>query len=156
MPNYWLFKSEPDKYSIDDMASFGTDHWDGVRNYTARNNMQAMKKGDLGFFYHSRTTPPGIVGVVKVVKEAYPDHTAFDPKAAYYDPKSDPEKPRWFMVDVKFVKKFSETVPLPELKKIPALEQMALVRMSRLSVSPVTEKEWKVIMELVEAGSPTP
>ena len=156
MPNYWLFKSEPDLYSIDDMASFGTDHWDGVRNYTARNNMQAMKKGDLGFFYHSRTTPPGVVGVVEVVKEAYPDHTAFDEKAKYFDPKSDPDKPRWFMVDVKFVEKYAETIPLPELKKIPELSEMALIRMSRLSVSPVTEDEWNIITGLAVAGSPTP
>ena len=151
MPKYWLFKSEPDVYSIDDLAEAGTDTWDGVRNYAARNNMQAMKKGDLGFFYHSRTTPPGVVGVVEVVKEAYPDFTAFDPKEKYYDPKSDPDKPRWFMVDVKFVEKLPRLVSLPEIKKVKTLQEMALIKMSRLSVQPVQKKEWKKVLAMAQA-----
>ena len=96
---YWLLKSEPDVYSLDDLKKEGTDHWDGVRNYQARNNLQAMKKGDLGLFYHSRSNPPHVAGLCKITKKAYPDPTAFDPKAKYYDPKSDPDNPRWFCPD---------------------------------------------------------
>ena len=105
--NYWLFKSEPEEFSIDDLrkAAGRRDHWDGVRNYQARNFMRQMKKGDQGFFYHSNCAEPGIVGVVEIAREAYPDHTAFDPKDKHYDPKSTPDKPRWFMVDVKFVRR---------------------------------------------------
>ncbi|MGE0493021.1 MAG: EVE domain-containing protein [Vulcanimicrobiota bacterium] len=148
MPSYWLFKSEPDVFSIDDLAAVESEHWDGVRNYQARNNLQAMKVGDLGFFYHSRLNPSGIVGICEVVKEAYPDHTAFDPKNKYYDPKSTPEKPRWFMVDIKFVDKFSRMIDLHEVKSDPKLAEMALVKSSRLSVQPVSAKEWKHICKL--------
>lgn len=152
MPNYWLFKSEPDVYSIDDLKAAGTDCWDGVRNYQARNIMQEMKKGDLGFFYHSRLNPSGVVGIVEVAKEAYPDDTAFDPKEKYYDPKSDPEKPRWFMVDVKFVEKFPTMVALPDIKKNEKLANMVLVKNSRLSVQPVTAAEWKLVCKLGRKG----
>lgn len=148
MPSYWLFKSEPDVFSIDDLAAVESEPWDGVRNYQARNNLQAMKVGDVGFFYHSRLNPSGIVGICEVVKEAYPDHTAFDSKNKYYDPKSTPEKPRWFMVDIKFVDKFSRMIDLHEIKSDPKLAEMALVKSSRLSVQPVTAKEWKHICKL--------
>ncbi|RMG59240.1 MAG: EVE domain-containing protein, partial [Gammaproteobacteria bacterium] len=114
--NYWLMKSEPDVYGIDDLEREGTDHWDGVRNYQARNMMRdQMKKGDLVFFYHSNTEVPGIVGIMEVAREGYPDPTAFDPEAKYYDPKSDPDNPRWYMVDVKFVRKLKRVIPLAEL-----------------------------------------
>ena len=102
---YWLMKSEPESFSIDDLKSMKVEHWDGVRNYQARNMMRdQMKKGDKIFFYHSNCDVPGIVGIAKVEKESYPDHTAFDPESKYYDPKSSADNPRWFMVDVKFVK----------------------------------------------------
>ncbi len=148
MAQYWLFKSEPDVYSIDHLAEAGTDCWDGVRNYAARNNMQAMKKGDLGFFYHSRLNPSGVVGICEVVREAYPDDTAFDPKEKYYDPKSDPDKPRWFMVDVKFVEKFPQMVSLHDIKDEPDLAEMMLVKSSRLSVQPVRPGEWQKVCEM--------
>ncbi|HEX7038176.1 MAG TPA: EVE domain-containing protein [Pseudomonadales bacterium] len=148
---YWLMKSEPDTFSIDDLyrRPKRTEHWDGVRNYQARNYMQAMKKGDLAFFYHSSCEVPGVVGIVKVVREAYPDFTAFDPKDPHYDPKSDPENPRWMMVDVQYVRKTKRVIPLEELKANPKLEDMALVRRgNRLSVMPVAEPEWQAILEM--------
>ncbi len=151
--NYWLMKSEPDVFAIDDLKACpnGTEPWDGVRNYQARNMMRDdMKKGDKVFFYHSNCKVPGIVGIAKVVKESYPDHTAFDPECKYYDPKSDPDNPRWFMVDVKFVKKFKEVISLEQLKAMPELEEMPLVRRgNRLSVMPVGEEHWERILELV-------
>ena len=150
--NYWLMKSEPDVFGIDDLKACpnGTEPWDGVRNYQARNMMRDdMKKGDKVFFYHSNCKVPGIVGIAKVVKESYPDHTAFDPECKYYDPKSDPDNPRWFMVDVKFVKKFKETISLEQLKAMPELEEMPLVRRgNRLSVMPVSEEHWERILQL--------
>lgn len=150
--NYWLFKSEPDAFSIDDLKAMKgrRDHWDGIRNYQARNLMRdEMKKGDLGFFYHSSCKVPGVVGVVEVVKEAYPDHTAHNPKEKYYDPKSSEENPRWFMVDVKFKQKFKEIVTLESLRQINALGDMVLLRKgSRLSIQPVSKKEWNTILKL--------
>lgn len=149
---YWLFKSEPDVYGIDDLAAepYQTDHWDGVRNYQARNFMRdRMKTGDLGFFYHSNTKVPGIVGIVEVVREGYPDHTAFDPGSGYHDPKSDPDNPRWYMVDVRLVRRLARTIPLAELKDRPELEGMPLVRKgSRLSVMPVEPEHWEFILSL--------
>ncbi len=150
--NYWLFKSEPDAFSIDDLKAMKgrRDHWDGIRNYQARNLMRdEMKKGDLGFFYHSSCKVPGVVGVVEVVKEAYPDHTAHNPKEKYYDPKSSEENPRWFMVDVKFKQKFKEIVTLESLRQINALSDMVLLRKgSRLSIQPVSKKEWNAILKM--------
>ena len=150
--NYWLFKSEPDAFSIDDLKAMKgrRDHWDGIRNYQARNLMRdEMKKGDLGFFYHSSCKVPGVVGVVEVVKEAYPDHTAHNPKEKYYDPKSSEENPRWFMVDVKFKQKFKEIVTLESLRQINALSDMVLLRKgSRLSIQPVSKKEWNAILKI--------
>ena len=150
--NYWLFKSEPDAFSIDDLKAMKgrRDHWDGIRNYQARNLMRdEMKKGDLGFFYHSSCKVPGVVGVVEVVKEAYPDHTAPNPKEKYYDPKSSEENPRWFMVDVKFKQKFKEIITLESLRQVNALSDMVLLRKgSRLSIQPVNKKEWNAILKM--------
>ncbi len=149
---YWLVKSEPDEFSIDDLyrRPKRTEHWDGVRNYQARNFMRdGMRKGDEVFFYHSNCETPGIVGIARVVREAYPDHTAFDPDDPHYDPKSDPDNPRWLMVDVQYVRKLKRTISLAELKANPALEDMLLVRKgTRLSVMPVTEDQWRVILAM--------
>ena len=146
--NYWLMKSEPDVFGIDDLKKVKNEPWDGVRNYQARNMMRDdMKKGDLVFFYHSNTDVPGIVGIMEVVKEGYPDHTAFDPEAKYYDPKSDPDNPRWYMVDVKFKKKLKRTISLAELKETAEIEDMPLVRKgNRLSIMPVTKQQWDFIL----------
>ena len=150
--NYWLMKSEPDVFGIDHLKAMPkkTEHWDGVRNYQARNMMRDdMKKGDLVFFYHSNCDEPGIVGIMKVVREGYPDHTAFHPESKYYDPKSDPDKPRWVMVDVKFVRKLRRTITLEELKPLPQLEHFPLVkRGNRLSILPVTAEQWEFILGL--------
>jgi len=152
--NYWLLKSEPNTYSIDDLANEEKKRtsWDGVRNYQARNHMRDMKNGDLCFFYHSSCPEPGIAGVVKIVRQAYPDHTAFDPDDHHYDPKSNPDDPRWFMVDVRIVRKFARIITLRELRKhaAKALSGMVLLRRgNRLSVTPVTKKQWDHIMSLV-------
>lgn len=150
---YWLLKSEPTTFGIDHLRQKGVEHWDGVRNYMARNNLMAMKVGDRAFFHHSSCEVPGIVGICEVVREHYPDHTQFDPESKYYDPKATAEKPRWFMPDVRFVMKFEEVVPISVLRRTPGLQDMAmLARGSRLSVTPVTEKEWEIICDL--AGVP--
>lgn len=147
---YWLMKSEPDVYGLDDLRREKTDHWDGIRNYQARNFMRdRMRKGDLAFFYHSNCEQPGIVGIMKIHREAYPDFTALDPKQKYYDPKSDPAKPRWFMVDVKYVRKLKRPITLNELKQHKALENMRLFqRGNRLSILPIEKKEWDYILKL--------
>ena len=146
---YWLFKSEPETFGIDHLVKKPkqTEHWDGVRNYQVRNMLRDdIKVGDKAFFYHSNCTPPGIVGTMEVVKAAYPDFTAFDPESKYYDPKSTRDNPRWFMVDVRFVKKFDRIIPLDDLRLHPLLENMAVTRRgSRLSITPVTTTEWKII-----------
>lgn len=145
-------KSEPDAFGINDLYKKPnqTEHWDGVRNYQARNMMRdAMKLGDQVFFYHSNCEQPGIVGIMEVVKEGYPDFTAFDPDDAHFDPKSDPDKPRWMMVDVKFVKTLSRTISLRELKARQELVNMAVVRAgNRLSIMPVSADEWQFILGL--------
>jgi predicted RNA-binding protein with PUA-like domain len=150
MTKYWLMKSEPSCFSIDDLknAPNQTSPWDGVRNYQARNFMRNdMKPGDQVFFYHSNCNPPGIVGIAEVASDAYPDHTAFDPESDHPDPTSTPDNPRWFMVDVKFRKKLAHIISLEELKKHPELKDLALVRKgNRLSVMPVGEKEWIFIL----------
>ncbi len=149
---YWLMKSEPEEFGIDDLAKRPkkTEPWDGVRNYQARNMMRdQMKKGDLAFFYHSNCDVPGIVGTMKIVREGYPDPTAFDPKDKHFDPKSDPENPRWFLVDVKYERKLKRTISLHELKEKKALKDMALVqRGNRLSIMPVTKSQWNYIINL--------
>ena len=149
---YWLFKTEPGCFSLDDLifSPDTTTSWDGVRNYQARNLMRSMKIGDLGFFYHSGKNP-AIVGLVEVVREAYPDHTAQDPKNQHYDEKATPDDPRWFMVDVKLVQAFDTPVTLQELKKHPELDGMELLRRgSRLSVQPVEEPFFKYIMQMTK------
>ena len=150
--NYWLMKSEPDVFGIQDLYQRPqqTEPWDGVRNYQARNMMRdAMKLGDQVFFYHSNCDEPGIVGIMEIAKEGYPDHTAFDPDDHHFDPKSDPANPRWIMVDVKFVRQFSRTIGLKELKARPELISMAVVRPgNRLSVMPVSAEEWAFILGL--------
>lgn len=150
--NYWLFKSEPDAFSLDDLKSLKrkTDHWDGIRNYQARNLMRdQMKIGDLGFFYHSSCKVPGIVGVVSIVKEAYPDHTAWDPQSKYFDAKSTPENPRWLMVDVKFEREYPGVISLQQLREVQGLESMPLLQKgSRLSVQPVSAEHWNIIEAL--------
>jgi predicted RNA-binding protein with PUA-like domain len=142
----WLMKTEPGTYSIDDLERDGWTCWEGVRNYQARNLMRSMKVGDPVFIYHSVAKPPGVAGVARVSRLAYPDHFQFDPENDYYDPKSDPENPRWSMVDVEFVCKFDELLPLPEMREMPELEGLALLRRGqRLSVQPVSAEHWKVI-----------
>lgn len=149
--SYWLFKSEPTTFSIDDLAirPNQTEHWDGVRNYQARNMLRdEIKVGDLGFFYHSNCQPPGIVGIIKIVKSGYPDFTAWDIHSDHYDSGSTEEKPRWYMVDVQFVKKFPRIITLDEIKADPILQHMLVARRgNRLSITSVTEKEWHRICD---------
>lgn len=147
--NYWLMKTEPSTFGIEHLRAKGREHWDGVRNYQARNNMMAMAEGDLAFFYHSSADPTGVAGVCTVVRAAYADHTQFDPSSKYFDPKASPEKPIWFMVDVEFVEAFPRIVSIAELRQTTGLESMAMLqRGSRLSVSPVSEPEWKIVCDL--------
>ena len=150
--NYWLMKSEPTEFSIDDLKNKPkkSEHWDGVRNYQARNMMRdQMKKGDLAFFYHSNCEEPGIVGIAKISREGYVDFTAFDPDDPHFDAKSDPENPRWYMVDVTFVRKLKRTITLQELKSCKPLEDFPLIRRgNRLSVMPVSKSQWEFILSL--------
>lgn len=150
MPKYWLLKSEPDVFSFDDLkrAKKKTTSWEGVRNYQARNYLRDdMKKGDGVLFYHSSTDPQAIVGTARVVKEGYPDPQQFDPRSDYYDPGAKPEEPRWYMVDIKLDRPFSTPLTLKELKAMSELEGMMLLRKgSRLSVQPVSEREWGLIL----------
>ena len=148
--HYWLMKSEPDDYSVQDLRRDGSASWDGVRNYQARNFMRnEMAVGDWVLFYHSNAKPPGVAGLARVSKDAYPDHTAFDPKGKYYDEKSSPDEPRWFMVDVKFVEEFAEVVSLETLKNDPDLEEMRVTRRGqRLSVQPVDKEHFLHVVKL--------
>ena len=149
----WLMKSEPDAFSFDDLlaANNKTTHWDGVRNTGARNFLRdALKKGDRVLYYHSNADPSAIVGTAEVVKEGYPDDSAFDPKSDYYDAASDPENPMWYMVDVRAVKKLANPVTLADIKASATLTNMALIRVSRLAVVPVTDAEWDVVMKMSE------
>ena len=146
---YWLMKSEPSCYSIDDLKREKVGMWDDVRNYQARNFMREMKRGDTVLFYHSSAEPTGIVGLATVAKEAYPDPSQFDTKSYKYDPKSTKENPRWSSVDVRFVEKFKEPLTLQELKNDPAFEGMLVVKRGmRLSVQPVSEKHFKKILKM--------
>jgi len=150
---YWLFKTEPSAYSFDDLERDRTTPWSGVRNFQARNNMLEMKRGDRGLFYHSSIAEPAAIGTCEVVKEAYPDFTAFDPKSEYYDRKSKPDRPLWQMVDVKFVERLARPVTLAEMRAEPRLVGMALLRRGqRLSVQPVTPHEWQIILDLSRRG----
>ena len=148
--NHWLMKSEPDVFSIDDLQKRKVSGWDGVRNYSARLNLKAMKRGDRAFFYHSSTGTPAIVGEMQVVRQAYPDQTQFHAESAYFDPAATPENPRWFQVDVRFVKKFARPLTLPKIKATPPLKGMALLKYGRLSVQPVTAAEWTFIQKAVK------
>jgi predicted RNA-binding protein with PUA-like domain len=151
---HWLLKSEPDSFSIDDLAAKPkqSTSWDGVRNYQARNMLrESMKKGDTAFFYHSSCDIPGIAGIVRVVKEGYPDKTAFDPKDDHYDAQSEPSDPRWFVVDVKLVRKLKRLITLDELRRHASdeLTDMRLLqRGNRLSVTPVSKAEWEFVLTL--------
>jgi predicted RNA-binding protein with PUA-like domain len=149
---HWLVKSEPEVFSFDDLLASPdrTTCWDGVRNYQARNTIRdGMRLGDLVFFYHSNAEPNAIVGVCEVVREAYPDHTALDPDDPHFDPKSRAEAPTWLMVDLKAVAPFAHPVPLGALRGVKGLEKMTLLQKgSRLSVQPVTPKEWEIVMRL--------
>jgi predicted RNA-binding protein with PUA-like domain len=142
-------KTEPDVYSIDDLERDGTTFWDGVRNYQARNFMRdEMRPGDGVLFYHSNADPPGVAGLAEVVRPGYPDHTARDPRSEYFDPKASDADPRWYMVDIRFVEKFPELVPLAVLRETPGLEAMLVNRKSRLSVQPVTPAEFEIVARL--------
>jgi predicted RNA-binding protein with PUA-like domain len=157
--NHWLMKSEPESFSIADLKSRPkqTEHWDGVRNYQARNFMRAMTKGDLAFFSHSSCTVPGVYGIIEIVRAAYPDPTAWDPENHHYDPKSAPGRPLWDMVDVRCQREFKRPVTLSLIRMQATLKAMPLVqRGSRLSVMPVTAKEWNTILKLEKIVESTP
>lgn len=148
---YWLVKSEPEVFSFDDLvlAPKRTTHWDGVRNFAARNFLRdGMKLGDHVFFYHSMANPQAIVGICEVVREGYPDASAFDKKSYGYDPDSKPDDPQWYMVDLKAVEQLPRPVTLPEIKARKELADMALIRIGRLSVTPVRAKEWEIIVKM--------
>ncbi len=156
MPNYWLLKSEPETFGFDRLERERRTEWSGVRNFVARNYMKAMREGDLGFFYHSSTKIPGIAGVVRVVREAYPDFTARDRTSPYFDPKATEAKPIWEMVDVAYERELPRYVTLAELRAHPGLAptMVLLRRGSRLSVQPVHAREWQLILELAERPAP--
>jgi predicted RNA-binding protein with PUA-like domain len=148
-PSFWLMKTEPNVFGIDDLARMKRSPWDGVRNFQARNHMRAMQVGDLVLFYHSSTDPKGVVGVARVVRTAYPDHTQFDPKSDHFDASAKQDDPRWFMVDVEFVEKLAAPVTLETMKNDAALEDMLVTRRGmRLSVQPVEPKHAARVLEL--------
>jgi predicted RNA-binding protein with PUA-like domain len=147
--NYWLFKTEPDAFSIDDLAAHGSTSWEGVRNYQARNFLRAMQAGDGAFFYHSSCAEPGIVGRMSICRTAYADPSQFDAYSPYADAKSPADNPRWDCVDVRFLEQFKQVLTLKQLKAEARLANLALVqKASRLSVMPVSAEEWKVILDL--------
>ena len=158
--SYWLMKSEPDVFGIDDLAKRPrkTTHWDGVRNFQARNFMRdQMRRGDLAFFYHSSCDEPGVAGVVKIVKEGYPDHTAWQKGHKYFDPDTKKDAPSWFMVDIGFVERFPGVVSLETLKATKGLESMVVTQKgSRLSVQPVTKAEYDIVVRLGRRGQVLP
>jgi predicted RNA-binding protein with PUA-like domain len=153
MTQYWLFKSEPDTFGFDRLERDGRTEWSGVRNFQARNYMKAMKVGDLGFFYHSSTKVPGIAGIVRVVREAYPDFTARERGGDYFDPRATDENPIWEMVDVAFERRLPRYVTLTELRAQASLAatMVLLKKGSRLSVQPVAEREWKLVLKMAES-----
>jgi predicted RNA-binding protein with PUA-like domain len=149
---YWLMKCEPEAYSVEQWRRDGATFWEGVRNYSARNFMRdRMSRGDGMFFYYSGGKPSGIAGMGEIAGKGYPDPTAFDPKDVHFDPKSDPAKPTWYGVDVKFKKALKHVLPLDFLKKVPGLKNMALFKYSRLSVQPVTATEWGILRRIIDA-----
>ena len=146
---YWLMKSEPDVFGYSDLVRAKREGWDGIRNYQARIFLRSMRKGDQAIFYHSNATPPGAAGVMKIVKEAEPDPTQFDPKSDYHDPASKRDEPRWLMRDLRFVERFARVVTLDELRACPALKAMvALQKGNRLSVTPVTKAEFDAVVRM--------
>ena len=153
MPRYWLFKSEPTTYSYDDLVRDGVSEWDGVRNFQVRNWLRDdIKPGDRLLFWHSSAKPIGVVGTATVVREGYPDNTAWDPDSDHPDPKSTPEKPLWYMVDIKADRKFADIVTMEELRLEPALaDMMVLKRGNRFSITPVTEEEFETVLRLGDA-----
>lgn len=153
--NYWLLKSEPSTFSIDDLMNRpgSREHWDGVRNYQARNHLRAMRAGDLAFFYHSSCAQPGIVGIMRIVREAYPDSSALDPASPYHDPRASAEDPRWFMVDVEFERRIDPPITLAELRRHPELDLLILRRGNRLSVTPVSADDWHFVLSLADRGA---
>ncbi len=147
--SYWLMKSEEDVYSIRDLERDGKTSWEGVRNYEARNLMRdKMRVGDEVLFYHSNATPPGVAGLARIARKGYPDPFAFDEKSRYFDPRSHPDEPRWFMVDLEFVEAFPRMVSLEELRSTPGLGEMVLWKRSRLSIQPVTREDFGIIRKL--------
>jgi predicted RNA-binding protein with PUA-like domain len=147
---YWLFKSEPDEFSIDDLAALGSnpEAWDGIRNYQVRNLLRdRVAEGDQVLIYHSSCKTVGVAGTGRVVRAAYPDPAQFDPASKYYDPRSSSDNVRWYCVDVVFGEKFPEVLPLAQLKAMPGLENMVLLRQGRLSIQPVTPGEWRQILK---------
>ena len=150
---YWLMKSEPDVYSIDDLKKEKQAYWEGVRNFKARNNMREMKMGDGVLFYHSSTAEPAVVGVARVVRESYPDDTAWDPGSKYHDPKANPGNPIWCMVDIQAEEALLRPITLKEIKANPNLDGMLLVRQGmRLSIQPVAKAEWDEILGMARSG----
>ena len=147
MKRYWLLKSEPSTFSIDDLRRAKTSGWDGVRNYSARNFLKEMKPGDGVLFYHSSCEPPGIAGLAEVRKAAYPDPTQFDPQNSHFDPKAKKDNPTWFQIDVGYVRSFRELIPLEALRAMPELRGMSLFKRGRLSVHPVAEAEWNAVLK---------
>ena len=143
---YWLMKSEPDEFSIDDLARKKKEPWSGVRNYQARNYLREMRVGDGVLFYHSSCDEPGVAGIAEVMTDAHPDPTQFDPKSDYYDPASPPNAPRWDQVDVQFVKAFEQPLSIEKIRGLPALGDMVLVKNTRLSVQPVRPEEWQYLI----------
>ncbi|HEX9938932.1 MAG TPA: EVE domain-containing protein [Longimicrobium sp.] len=153
MAKHWLMKSEPGVYSIDHLARDGSTSWEGVRNYQARNFMRdEMRVGDPVLYYHSNAEPTGVAGLARVARTGYPDPSARDPQSDYFDPKAGDDDPRWYMVDIEFVERFPRVVTLDELRAAPGLEKMLVINKSRLSVQPVTPREFEIVVELGRAG----
>lgn len=153
MAKSWLMKSEPGVYSIDNLQKEGKTCWDGIRNYQARNFMRDdMCVGDRVLFYHSNADEVGVAGIAEVCATAYPDFTSWDPRSRYFDPKSTEQEPRWFMVDVAFVEKFAQVVSLARIREVPELQEMLLLKRSRLSIQPVSSEEFEMILSMGRGG----
>jgi predicted RNA-binding protein with PUA-like domain len=153
MPRNWLMKSEPDVYSIEDLRRDGRTSWEGVRNYQARNFMRDdAQPGDNVLYYHSNADPPGVAGVARIARAGYPDRTALDPSSDYYDPRATENDVRWYQVDVEFVEAFPRLVSLDDLRRTPGLEKMLVINKSRLSVQPVTDEEFRIVVALGREG----
>jgi predicted RNA-binding protein with PUA-like domain len=153
MPRNWLLKSEPEVYSIHDLRRDGRTHWEGVRNYQARNSLRDdAQPGDNVLYYHSNADPPGVAGLARVARGGYPDLAALDPGSEYYDPKATADDPRWYVIDVEFVEAFPALVPLDALRGTPGLEKMLVINKSRLSVQPVTDAEFEIVVRLGRGG----